>query len=262
MNHRIVKFDSFGNFQATWGSEGSSDGKFRFPAGIAVDGDGSVYVADTENHRIQKFDSAGKLLTKFGTGGIGNGLFDRPIGIDIDELGNIYVADRNNRKVHKFGPLLVDADLEITKIASVEAVRFGETVTYSIEVTNHGPIEAKNVLVTDDLPAGVSVNWTSPDGLCGVADGVVSCDAGEITVGETKTFVISATVGFTVLENEVEVTSETPDPNDSNDRDTSIVSLMPTSVVPVGSVWSLVLIAAAMATVVGVHMKRRASNSA
>jgi tripartite motif-containing protein 71 len=39
----------------TWGSEGSGDGQFGEPGGIAVDGAGNVYVADTGNNRVQKF---------------------------------------------------------------------------------------------------------------------------------------------------------------------------------------------------------------
>ena len=46
---------SEGLFGSTWGTEGSGDGQFTEPIGVAVASDGSVYVADTDNHRIQKF---------------------------------------------------------------------------------------------------------------------------------------------------------------------------------------------------------------
>ena len=38
-----------------WGSSGSGNGQFNAPDGVAVDGSGNVYVADTGNDRIQKF---------------------------------------------------------------------------------------------------------------------------------------------------------------------------------------------------------------
>ena len=38
-----------------WGTQGSGDGEFNLPVGIAVESSGNVYVADQGNHRIQKF---------------------------------------------------------------------------------------------------------------------------------------------------------------------------------------------------------------
>ena len=42
-------------FLRKWGAEGVEDGQFRCPDGLAIGGDGNVYVADGENHRIQVF---------------------------------------------------------------------------------------------------------------------------------------------------------------------------------------------------------------
>ncbi|CAN5649309.1 hypothetical protein BH23THE1_BH23THE1_35430 [soil metagenome] len=57
-NNRIQKFDSEGNFLTKWGSEGSGDGQFILPTGIAIDSTGNVYVVDYNNHRIQVFKPA------------------------------------------------------------------------------------------------------------------------------------------------------------------------------------------------------------
>ena len=40
-------------FVIRWGAEGSGDGEFIYPKGIAVATDGSVYVSDQNNRRIQ-----------------------------------------------------------------------------------------------------------------------------------------------------------------------------------------------------------------
>ena len=52
-------------FEKEWGSYGTGDGQFSIPDGVAVDGSGNVYVADTGNDRIQKFDSNGTFITSW-----------------------------------------------------------------------------------------------------------------------------------------------------------------------------------------------------
>ena len=64
-------------------------GQFDRPEGIAVDGNGDVYVADTWNHRIQKFTADGTYLTQWGRGGSGEGQFNYPAGIAISENGSV-----------------------------------------------------------------------------------------------------------------------------------------------------------------------------
>ena len=66
-NNRVQKFDSDGNFITKWGSNGTDNGNFRSPTGIAVDSSDNVYVADNFNNRIQKFDSDGNFITKWGS---------------------------------------------------------------------------------------------------------------------------------------------------------------------------------------------------
>src|SRR5215471_2841100 len=48
------------------GHEGVDDAEFSSPTGIALDKDGNMYVADTDNHSIQKFDKTGKFLARWG----------------------------------------------------------------------------------------------------------------------------------------------------------------------------------------------------
>ncbi len=89
-------------FMAKWGSHGSGDGQFNSLRGVAVDGQGPVYVADSGNARIQKFSGAGLFMTKWGSSGSGDGQFNDPDGIAVDSQGNVYVTDRLNHRVQKF----------------------------------------------------------------------------------------------------------------------------------------------------------------
>ena len=103
-NNQIQFFDSQGNFLRKWGSEGSEDGQFDKPAGVALDGDGNVYVADWNNHRIQVFNSEGNFLRKWGSRGSEDGQFDRPYGLAIGSDGNVYVADTGYYRIQVFKP--------------------------------------------------------------------------------------------------------------------------------------------------------------
>ena len=97
-------FNTEGQYLSQWGGEGSGDGQFNLPWGIALDSQSNVYVADWRNDRIQKFDAEGRFLTSFGESGDGDGQFSRPSGVAVDPEGYIHVADSGNERVQILGP--------------------------------------------------------------------------------------------------------------------------------------------------------------
>lgn len=92
-------------YAGVYGSGGAIDGpassaKFSFAQGVAVDGAGNVYVADTGNNRIRKITPTGMVSTLAGTGVAGHAdgpgataQFYAPWGIVVAPNGNIYVND-------------------------------------------------------------------------------------------------------------------------------------------------------------------------
>jgi DNA-binding beta-propeller fold protein YncE len=86
------------------GGRGSAKGQFDAPTGIAVDANGNVLVADTNNGRIEKFSPIGAFLSWMGIKGIGYGQLGAPNGIAVDGTGNIYVADASKHRVEKLAP--------------------------------------------------------------------------------------------------------------------------------------------------------------
>jgi DNA-binding beta-propeller fold protein YncE len=94
--HRITVVDRLGrnipNMPHTFGSFGSEPGQFNVPAGVAVDSQSRIYVADLNNNRIQAFTSQGDYITQF-TG------VTRPRGIEVDSTDRIIVADTGNRRL-------------------------------------------------------------------------------------------------------------------------------------------------------------------
>src|SRR5215207_3815430 len=101
-NNSIQKFNSNGTFLSTWGTQGSANGQFNHPYGVAADGSGNVFVSDYDNHRIQKFNSNGTFLTTWGTQGSANGQFNHPYGVAADGSGNVFVSDYDNHRIQKF----------------------------------------------------------------------------------------------------------------------------------------------------------------
>jgi len=96
---------------------GSTDGtgsaaEFHYPTGVAVDGAGNVYVADTYIETIRKVTPAGEIMTLAGLAGSwgsadGTGSaarFHQPDGVAVDSAGNVYVADRVNSTIRKVTP--------------------------------------------------------------------------------------------------------------------------------------------------------------
>jgi DNA-binding beta-propeller fold protein YncE len=109
-NDRVVKLSPAGQVMVTWGkctpgvppcspSPGDGPAEFFGPNGIAVDGSGNVYVAESVNNRIQKLSSSGQSLARWGTQGSGPGQFDSPWAVTLDAAGNVYVSDLNNNRV-------------------------------------------------------------------------------------------------------------------------------------------------------------------
>src|SRR6476661_4980448 len=98
----VQKFTNNGTFITTWGYEGSGNGQFISPSGIAVDSSDNVYVSDLENNRIQKFTNNGTFITTWGSYGTGNGQFISPSGIAVDSSDNVYVVDAGNNRIQKF----------------------------------------------------------------------------------------------------------------------------------------------------------------
>ncbi len=89
------------------GSEGRGNGQFEFPKNVAIDAQGNLYVADSDNHRVQKFSANGEFALAWGSRSPDNAAappntFNQPWGIAVDKSGNVYVADTWNHRIQKF----------------------------------------------------------------------------------------------------------------------------------------------------------------
>jgi len=118
LNHKIRKISPSGivSDYAGSGTAGANDGTgvaatFNYPAGIAIDATGNLYVADCLNNKIRKISPSAVVTTLAGNGsqGASDGTgtaasFFNPTGLAVDQLGNVYVADCYNNKIRKISP--------------------------------------------------------------------------------------------------------------------------------------------------------------
>jgi hypothetical protein len=114
---KITPGGSVSTWAGTAGVFGSNDANgpsasFTAPQGIAVDGSGNVFVADTGNSTIREIDSAQNVTTFAGTAGTfsfaeGTGaaaFFNSPEGVAVDGSGNVWVSDSSNELIRMLTP--------------------------------------------------------------------------------------------------------------------------------------------------------------
>ena len=137
-NHRVRRVDAAGTIATVagtgdygFGGDGglATQAELAWPAGLALDGQGNLYIADAENHRVRRVDAAGTIATVAGTGAVGFGGDGGPAtqaqlmlleGVALDGQGNLYIADSGNVRVRR-----VDAAGMIATVAGTGAVGFG-----------------------------------------------------------------------------------------------------------------------------------------
>ncbi|BBH19333.1 hypothetical protein Back11_06780 [Paenibacillus baekrokdamisoli] len=81
---------------------------FNSPTGLALDKNGTVYLADAENHAIRTIDEKGNVATLAGNGNLGlkdgaakDAKFYHPLDVAVTKDGVVYVADTLNHVIRK-----------------------------------------------------------------------------------------------------------------------------------------------------------------
>lgn len=167
---------------------------FASPSGLAFDGAGNLYIADTKNNRIRMIDSSGNVRTVAGDGGPTydddpaciadqDNFLRAPQGIAVDPAGNLYIADTGKSRIRMIAtggaestiaaaPLLkqpvgvaIDAAGNLYVADStglIEISLSGSTTTLSSQAATGSPVldAAGNLFI----PAGSEVDRIGPDG--------------------------------------------------------------------------------------------------
>ncbi len=152
-NHRIRKVDAVTGYISTvagsetsgFDGDGAAAGQAQLnsPGGVALDGSGNLYIADTDNHRIRKVDTAGDISTVAGSGtagfdgdgaAAGQALLSRPYDLALDGVGNLYIADSGNSRIRRVAPPppTVTLTAQPTTITSGQSASLEWTSTYAV----------------------------------------------------------------------------------------------------------------------------------
>ena len=104
--HQVLRVESSGAQTVVAGSGvqgGSGDGgaaraaSFDSPSGIALDGAGNLFIADSRNNAVRRVDAATGLIT---TLAVPEGL-RLPRGLIVDASGDLYIVDAGNQRIRR-----------------------------------------------------------------------------------------------------------------------------------------------------------------
>lgn len=117
VNTRIQQFSRSGstwNYVRTYGVTGVpyvTDGThYNSPTGVAIAGDGSIYLTEEYGHRLVKLNPDGTPIWTVGAAGVkgdwdsSNNRLDNPDDVALDASGRVYVADRWHGRVQVYNP--------------------------------------------------------------------------------------------------------------------------------------------------------------
>ena len=84
------------------------------------------------------------------------------------------------------------AELSVANAVDKATANPGDTLTYTINVTNAGPAVAVGTALTDQLPDGAAFVSLSPSqGTCSASNGSVACNLGDLASGATATVTVA-----------------------------------------------------------------------
>ncbi|AMD18401.1 hypothetical protein TL18_10510 [Methanobrevibacter sp. YE315] len=147
---------------------------------------------------------------------------------NVSVSSDTYDPDLSNNYDNSSLVIPPEADLEVIKSNDHEGEKcyYGDPLNWDITVINHGPNDAINAIVTDKLPDGVEYVSDDSDGAYDPETGV--WNVGNLTSGASVTLHIVTIINDSNVNitNPVNVTSDTYDPNETNNKDNSSVNVV------------------------------------
>jgi sugar lactone lactonase YvrE len=169
---RVTLVAGSGEFGPSGDNGPAVEARFNEPAGIAVDRDGSIYVADERLDRVRRVTPDGFIELYVGGAvrddGVGDdgealdAMLDGPRGLALDAEGNLYIADSRQHRIRR-----VDVNGIITTVAGTGEAGFsgdgGPAAAARLNQPTHLAFDASGNLIVTDL-GNNRVRRVAPDG--------------------------------------------------------------------------------------------------
>jgi uncharacterized repeat protein (TIGR01451 family) len=202
---------------ASWTCAASPGSSCPASGSGAIDADVDLAVAGTATFTLTA------TVAPDATGSLANtASITVPAGVNDPGAGNNSATDTDT--------LAPEADLSLAKSDSPDPVAQGETLSYTIQVTNLGPSTSPGMTVIDTLPSEVSFVSSVPgQPACAHAGGTVSCALGALDPAASATVTIQVTVGLATgaISNTAAVTGSVADVVPANNSDSEATELLP-----------------------------------
>ncbi len=199
----IVRLDASGNVVQTYDATGEDN---WFALNLDPDGT-SFWSADVSTSDVFKFDIAsGSVLEQFNAGS----------GMTVGGLlikGEILAA--------------TSADLSTTVTAAPNPVSQGSNTTLTVSVKNGGPSQATGVVLTNNLPSGLTfVSDSASQGSCS-GTGTLTCNLDSLAAGSMATVTIVGTpTSVGAFSDSASVTANESDPNPTNNTGAATITVL------------------------------------
>ncbi len=108
------------------------------------------------------------------------------------------------------------ADLSLALSAAPAPAIAGAPLTYTFTLTNPGPSDSAGIVLTGALPGGVVFLSATPADACAETAGMVICELGDLSAGQSAQVRVQAQVGAAVIDplhTAAAVAAATPDPD-------------------------------------------------
>jgi sugar lactone lactonase YvrE len=156
------------------------------PKGIAVDGSGNIYVADTGHNVIKRMNTDGGNVVILGSG------FLQPEGVAVDGSGNIYVADTGHNVIKRMNADGSNVVILGSGFLQPEGIAVDGSGNIYVADTGHSTVKRMN-------PDGSNIVVLAWEGMFSCPKGIAVDDNGNVYIADTGNSIITIICGYGIF---------------------------------------------------------------